>query len=438
MNNLYKYIGRPGIAVAIVCSLIGCTRDIDTETLAPYPGLSDVFIDGFASDLEYQAWGKSTNFDVDKDTKYEGTSAIKIEVPGPNDPLGNWAGGNFYSKMGRNLTQYDALTFYAKASIPASMTAGFGTFGENTDYQVSDTVKLNTAWEKFIVPIPNAARLLAEQGLFYYSAGMVNNQGYTIWIDNVKYEHLGTLAHPTLQGDKMIGFPGSIRLGNLTETINLPNGINAKLNVSPKYFTFESSDPKIAEAQGDSIQVHRAGEVTLTAKEAEGQITLHCYDYAPVPTRLAADVMSLYSDAYLPAITANWNPHWQYSNLTYSEINTGKEHVGQYTSPKAEDFEGIVFSQDADCSGMDFMHVDVLSADAVNAGAEFKIEIHNRSGQVKAYTITAETAPALRQGAWSSLEIPLDELGGDRKIFQLAISFKGISHILLDNIYFYK
>ena len=43
--------------VAVLFSLTGCTRDINTDVLATYPHLSDVFIDEFASDLQYQAWG---------------------------------------------------------------------------------------------------------------------------------------------------------------------------------------------------------------------------------------------------------------------------------------------------------------------------------------------------------------------------------------------
>lgn len=107
-----------------VLSLSGCTREIDTDVLATYPNLSEVFIDGFSSDLQYQAWGKVTNFDTDTDTKYSGTTSIRVEVPVPSDPMGNYAGGVFYSSTGRNLSEYDALTFYAKSSVPAKWKSG--------------------------------------------------------------------------------------------------------------------------------------------------------------------------------------------------------------------------------------------------------------------------------------------------------------------------
>ena len=40
------------VAVAVL-SLSGCTREIDTDVLATYPNLSEVFIDGFSSDYGY-------------------------------------------------------------------------------------------------------------------------------------------------------------------------------------------------------------------------------------------------------------------------------------------------------------------------------------------------------------------------------------------------
>ena len=122
------------VAVAVL-SLSGCTREIDTDVLATYPNLSEVFIDGFSSDLQYQAWGKVTNFDTDTDTKYSGTTSIRVEVPVPSDPMGNYAGGVFYSSTGRNLSEYDALTFYAKSSVPAKMEVGIGNY-DTEDYLV--------------------------------------------------------------------------------------------------------------------------------------------------------------------------------------------------------------------------------------------------------------------------------------------------------------
>jgi len=38
-----------------------------------------------------------------------------------------------------------------------------------------------------IIPIPDASKLTAEKGLFWYSTGPENNRGYTFWIDEVRF-----------------------------------------------------------------------------------------------------------------------------------------------------------------------------------------------------------------------------------------------------------
>ena len=421
------------VAVAVL-SLSGCTREIDTDVLATYPNLSEVFIDGFSSDLQYQAWGKVTNFDTDTDTKYSGPTSIRVEVPVPSDPMGNYAGGVFYSSTGRNLSEYDALTFYAKSSVPAKMEVGIGNY-DTEDYLIGlQDVKLNANWNKVIIPIPNAAKLLSEKGLFYYSAGAVDGEGYTIWIDEVKFEYLGTLAHAHIEDVERPGFPGKVNIGTLTETINLPNGVNQTMQVSSKFFTFESSDPDVASVADNAITVHKSGEAVISLKEAGGQIKLHCYDFAPTPERNESEVLSLFSDSYRNKITANWNPRWQYSTAEYEDMDTGDNHIGYYSNLN---FVGIVFNSVADCSAMTHLHLDVLSMDEIGTGSEFKVEIHeSNSNNNIVYLATKATHPDFKAGQWLSLDIPLNDAG--KQITQLVLGCdSNTKNILLDNIYFY-
>ena len=73
--------------------------------------------------MNYAAFGgsKVTAFDVDEDVKYEGTASMKFEVPDAGDPEGAYAGGVYYTTVGRDLSEYDALTFWAKASKSATL-----------------------------------------------------------------------------------------------------------------------------------------------------------------------------------------------------------------------------------------------------------------------------------------------------------------------------
>ena len=141
-----KIFSRIAVGALLIAGSTSCEREISTDTLATYPKLSEVFIDGFASDLQFQAWGKSTNFDMDTQTKYDGTTAMAISVPEPSDPLGSWAGGTFYSTIGRDLRGYDALTFYAKASVTTELECGIGNWGDTKYLASISGVKLNEHW----------------------------------------------------------------------------------------------------------------------------------------------------------------------------------------------------------------------------------------------------------------------------------------------------
>lgn len=437
MNNNMKQFGKLAI-VALLVAGTGCTRDIDTSTPATYPGLSEVFIDGFASDLQFQAWGKSTNFDVDTQTKYEGTTAMAISVPEPGDPLGSWAGGTFYSTIGRDLSGFDALTFYAKSSATTQLEAGIGNWDEANYIASVSGIDLNEHWRKVVIPIPNPAKLTAEQGLFYYSAGATEEgEAYTIWIDNVRFERLNTLAHHRIADMEVPGFPGNLTLGNLNATINLPDGVDCHMSVSPNYYTFQSSDPEVATVDDNVINIHKGeGSAVITVKEAKGNINVHCYDYAPEPQLPATDVISIYSDTYPAAVSGiTWNPHWNWSTAEYSEIETGNQHIGYYTQLN---FVGILFNTTLDCSAKTHMHIDLLCMDEVSAATELKVEIHNAvdDGFNVAYPIRQETHADFKTKQWISVDIPLH--ADERQIPQLALVCSAdITNVLFDNIYFY-
>lgn len=436
--SMDKNICRLCIPFALVV-LFGCTRDIDTAELASYPASADVFIDKFSSDLNFSAWGKVTNLDVDFDTKYSGTASLRVSVPEPDDPMGNWAGGNFYSTVGRDLSSYDALTFYVKSSLPAVITVGLGDSDESKYRITLDEVKVNSNWRKVIIPIPNPSKLVSETGLFYYSAGAVDGNGFTIWFDDVKFEKLGTLAHARIEYMDFAGFPGELEIGTLTETVNLPDGTNQKMQVSPHYFTYVSSDVSVASVSGGMISVYKKGSAMISVKEAEGEFRVTGVDFAPEPQFDEKDVISLFSDKYVSRITANWNPRWEYSTAEFNEISTGGNKVAHYTNLN---FVGIVFDSQVDCRDKNFLHLDVMTLENIGADSELKIEVHNMPqgspSSVVSYTVKQSSHDNLLAGEWLSLDIPLDGLASRENIAQIVLSSLNLSDIYVDNVFFYS
>lgn len=428
-NLLYK------LTCLFILSFIaaGCEREINTGHLASFPDNPNVFIDEFTSDLQYAAWGKVTSFDVDHKEVYSGTASMRIDVPDPNDPMGDYAGGNFYSTTGRNLSKYNALTFYAKSTVATEIEVGLGDGGQ---YRLSLTgLKLNTSWNKYIIPIPNSAKLTSETSLFYYAAGAVDGRGYTIWFDEVRFENLGTLAHAKIEDIDLAGFPGSMSIDNLAYTVNLPNATNQKVTASSAYFTFESSNPEVASVADNIITVHGKGEAMITLKEAEGIIKVNGADLAPTPDIASEKVISFFSDIYDNVTTANWNPRWEYSTTEYAEINANGNKIAHYTNLN---FVGIVFDSPINCNGMNYLHVDLLTLKDILPDSKFTVEVHNMPTGATPNTIAYDlTGERLKKGEWMSLDIPIQSLTDKSTIAQLVLSSLNLSDVYIDNVYFY-
>ena len=174
-NRKYNWSAIALITAMTLAGSGSCTRDFEELELASYPTTPEVFIDGFSAGLNYAAFGgsKVTAFDVDKEVKYEGSASMRFEVPDYEDPQGAYAGGAYFTTVARDLSGYDALTFWARASKSATIDlVGFGNDLGESKYLVSmQNVAVNSNWKKYIIPIPDPSRLTQEKGMFFYSEG---------------------------------------------------------------------------------------------------------------------------------------------------------------------------------------------------------------------------------------------------------------------------
>ncbi len=157
--------------IAVLLFAVSCERKVDSLEFATYPTTADVYIDGFSSGLYYAAYGTSkvTAFSVDNNVKYKGISSMKFEVPDAGDPNGSYAGGVFGANPARDLSGYNVLTFWAKASEPVTIVeVGFGNDMGASKYKVTITnLALNSNWMQFYIPIPDPSVLKQEAGMFF-------------------------------------------------------------------------------------------------------------------------------------------------------------------------------------------------------------------------------------------------------------------------------
>ena len=123
--------------------------------------------------------------------------------------------------------------------------------------------------------------------MLWYAEGPENGLGYTFWIDNVKYEKLGTIAQGSaliLNGSNVtqttfVGMETNIT--GVKATFNLPNGVNQNLTISPAYLNFTSSNPSVATVNSSGvINSISAGTSLITANfngiATTGSMTVNC------------------------------------------------------------------------------------------------------------------------------------------------------------------
>jgi hypothetical protein len=382
----FKFISYFTFAIAgiVTTALVSCEREFSEDiTLATFPTIPEVFTDNpvnltdeFFISFDPADGANVYGFDTDNDA-YKGTQAIKIDVPAPNDPNGGFIGGIFLDRgEGRNLTEYTALTFWARAST----TATVGLFGFGTDFiddkytvNIEDTT-LSTAWKKYIIPIPDPSKLVQEKGMFIFSAGTqsTENLGYSIWLDEIRFEKLNTFAQARtsimsgLDVNRRV-YNGEIIIDETQQTVNLGDGTELVTNIAPAYLDFHSSDQTVVQidAQGKIIVV-AAGTATITASfngvEAAGSLIVESkgeFISAPTPTQDAADVISIFSDTYENVNIDFYNGYWTpYQTTTSADFDVRGDNILVYEN---FNFVGHQFSDPTvDASAMTHLHMDIL------------------------------------------------------------------------------
>lgn len=469
---LYKKLIIIAILGVSIALFTGCDRENSEDIeIAGFPTNAEVFIDGFSSGLEYLPFGgsKLDAFTVDTETFFDGTASMRFDIPNVGDPEGAFAGAIFPDNGGRDLSGFDALTFWAKASKSATLNeVGFGNnFGENKYLVTKNNLRLTTNWVKYTIPIPDPSKLKVERGMFWYSEGPEDGNGYTFWVDELKFEKLGTVAQPRptiVNGEEKVeqAFIGSVSKITGTQTFNLANGTNETVTAAPSYFNFQSSDPAVATVNelGD-VTVLTTGTTKITAilggVKAKGSLTIQSlgdFAPAPVPNRDAANVISVFSDAYNNVPVDFYNGFFfpNQKTLGGAGLVINGDNIIRYTELNfvATEFKNPTIN----ATEMTHFHVDIQVENPINAGDFISIELgdfgadrafgggNDSSGRI---TINAD---ALSTRTWISLDIPLADFGLPSRANLAQIFFISdgsatdlpgtITDILVDNMYFYK
>ncbi len=147
---------------------------------------------------------------------------------------------------------------------------------------------------------------------------------------------------------------------------------------------------------------------------------------APTPTVPAANVISLFSDAYTNLAGTDWFPNWGQSTVV-ADVAVAGNTTKLYSSLN---YQGVQFADPVNASGMNFLHLDIWTPNCT----AFKVFLINAGPVEQSVTLT----PTL--SGWNSYDINLAQYSNINKSaivqFKLEGTPFGSSKVYVDNIYF--
>ena len=290
-------VGAVVLALMMISACTSPTTGDNGETT--FTGV--LYEDGFSSLLtEPQYWKGDNGFAVDGDTniKYSGSTSFKVDWSQATD----WnavavSRGSGQTPSGTlNLTAFDALTFYAKAEAETTIEK-FG-FAAGSEYEIFlKDQTITTAWVKYVLPLPDAAKLTGVENMFYASSGA---GGGIIYLDEIKFEKLGTIGVKTFTYDGSgITIPATSTkaIADLTATMTVGGTDVTNLSfedpTNPEFkgglanwVTWSSADTAKATvaANGVITGIAASGTVDITGTLGDIKVTITVTgDAAPAP-----------------------------------------------------------------------------------------------------------------------------------------------------------
>jgi hypothetical protein len=248
---------------------------------------------------------------------------------------------------------------------------------------------------------------------------------------------------------------------NLVVTIENDQAISKKVNVTANadyatmfdvYFGETADETPVSANIGEtaSFVYQEAGTYTIRVVAKGGAIatTEYSEDFdvtaimqpvasAPAPsTRADADVISIFSSAYTDMAGTNYFPDWGQAGQgsSWAEFDLNGDKMLQYINLS---YQGISFGETVDVSAMEYLHLDVWTADVTDLETSLINGVDGNS------TENAVSMP-LTADEWTSLDIPIsawtDQGLSVDQIFQLK--FVGVpwaaGTVFIDNIYFWR
>ena len=348
-----------------------------------------------------------------------------------------------------NCTQDDNdLSFVENVVAPSNVTALFQITQDNSG-RVTMSPSAEGAVSYNISLGDNSEDITVKQG---FSAEHIYAEGsYTVKIEAVGITGLKT----EVTKDIVVSFKAP---QNLVVSIENDAALSKQVNVTATADFAMSYEVYFGEAGNDDPVVGNIGEVVSYTYQNAGTYTIKViamggaietteytqeFDVTAIlqpivnaatpPNRDVANVISIYSDTYTNLSGVDFYPNWSQST-TYTQIDVDGNNIIQYGNIN---YQGIDFGSTVDLSSMEYLHIDVWTADLA------ALEIF----PISVATGEKSVVKDLVADQWVSFDIPLSEFTDQGlsmdDIFQMKFvgspwAPNGFGTIFLDNIYFYK
>ena len=246
--------------------------------------------------------------------------------------------------------------------------------------------------------------------------------------------------------------PASVVLSAVGETAQLMAEVtdaNEHVIAEPSV-TWTSGDEAVATVDASGLVTAVAdGEtmVTATSGDASEAATVTVATEAmpsagpPAPTHAAADVISLFSDAYDDVTVDTWSTDWDQADV--ADVEIAGDAAKKYTNLA---FAGIEFyaSQTVDATDMTHFRMDIWTPNETETAA-FRVKlvdfgpngVHG-GGDDSEHEVTVTAAEGLGTEKWVQLDLALADFGGlvaRNNLAQLIISGDP-NTVYVDNVYF--
>jgi hypothetical protein len=280
-------------------------------------------------------------------------------------------------------------------------------------------------------------------------------------LDNVFQMKLDGTTGSTFYIDNLYFWkPATVPTINLTvptkATGDAPFMINAT-SASSGAKTYSSSNMSVATVSGNTVTVVAAGTSIITVNQAAAGtyaagaasaiLTVTSTGpqvAAPTPTKLAANVTSLFSNAYTNVPIDTWSAVWDQADV--ADVTIAGNATKKYTNHL---FSGIEFTTTViDATARTHFHLDLWTADAVGMGA-FKVKLvdfgangiyQSLPGMPNDDSESIELPFSPTASGWVSIDAPLGDFTGlnnKAHLAQLVLVTAAGKTFWIDNVYLY-